>query len=59
MTIKDKVVAITGAGRGIGRSTALLLASRGACVVLGARSEAELSAVAADAERLAEKWRTV
>ncbi|MDR6192447.1 NADP-dependent 3-hydroxy acid dehydrogenase YdfG [Agrobacterium pusense] len=50
MTIKDKVVAITGAGRGIGRSTALLLASRGAHVVLGARSEAELSAVAAEAE---------
>lgn len=50
MTIKDKVVAITGAGRGIGRSTALHLASREAHVVLGARSEAELSAVAAEIE---------
>lgn len=37
--IKDKVVAITGASSGIGEATALLLASRGAKVVLGARGE--------------------
>lgn len=46
MTIQEKVIAITGSGRGIGRSTALLLASRGARLVLGARNEGELDSVA-------------
>lgn len=50
MSIENKVVAITGAGRGIGRATALLLASRGAKVVLGARREAEIAAVASEIE---------
>jgi NADP-dependent 3-hydroxy acid dehydrogenase YdfG len=40
------VVAITGAGRGIGAATARLLAARGARVVLGSRSEKELAATA-------------
>jgi NADP-dependent 3-hydroxy acid dehydrogenase YdfG len=35
--IEGKVVAITGASSGIGEATALLLAARGAAVVLGAR----------------------
>jgi NADP-dependent 3-hydroxy acid dehydrogenase YdfG len=43
----DKVVAITGGGRGIGSATARVLAGRGASVVLGARSADELSSVAA------------
>lgn len=41
-----KVVAITGAGRGIGAATSRLLAARGAKVVLGARREQELAATA-------------
>jgi NADP-dependent 3-hydroxy acid dehydrogenase YdfG len=45
MTIANKVVAITGASSGIGRATALLLAERGAKVVLGARREDKLSAL--------------
>ena len=45
--IEDKVVAITGASSGIGEATALLLASRGAKVVLGARHSDRLEALAA------------
>jgi NADP-dependent 3-hydroxy acid dehydrogenase YdfG len=44
--VAGKVVAITGAGRGIGAATARLLADRGARVVLGSRSEKELAATA-------------
>ena len=46
MDIENKVVAITGASSGIGRATALLLAANGATVVLGARREDRLAAVA-------------
>lgn len=44
---EGKVVVITGASRGIGESTALLLAERGAKVVLGARRMDRLAALAA------------
>jgi NADP-dependent 3-hydroxy acid dehydrogenase YdfG len=44
--IKGKVVAITGASSGIGEATALLLAERGAKVVLGARGSERLAALA-------------
>lgn len=45
--IVGKVVAITGASSGIGEATALLLARQGAKVVLGARGENRLAALAA------------
>ena len=43
----DKVVIVTGASSGIGEATALLLAGRGAKVVLGARRVDKLEALAA------------
>ena len=44
--IGGQVIAITGAGSGIGRATALHLAQCGAKVVLGARHEEGLSGLA-------------
>jgi NADP-dependent 3-hydroxy acid dehydrogenase YdfG len=45
--IENKVVVITGASSGIGEATALLLAERGAKVVLGARGSDRLETIAA------------
>src|SRR5207253_9824454 len=44
--LEGKVVVITGASSGIGEATALLLAERGAKVVLGARGLHRLEALA-------------
>jgi deazaflavin-dependent oxidoreductase (nitroreductase family) len=49
--IKGKVVAITGASSGIGEATALLLAERGARLVLGVRRSERLAELAARIEK--------
>jgi NADP-dependent 3-hydroxy acid dehydrogenase YdfG len=49
--IKDKVVVITGASSGIGQATAVMLAERGAKVVLGARGLDRLQSLARRIER--------
>lgn len=50
MNIDGKVAVVTGASGGIGREIALLLAQRGAKVVLTARNEEKLNAVKQDIE---------
>jgi len=49
--MKDNVVAITGASKGIGAELARQLAAKGARLVLAARNEKELEAVAADCRK--------
>jgi NAD(P)-dependent dehydrogenase (short-subunit alcohol dehydrogenase family) len=51
MSIKDQVAIITGAGRGVGRATALRFAREGARVVLFSRTPAPLENVAAEIAR--------
>jgi len=47
--VKGRVAVVTGAGRGIGRATALALAARGERVLGVARTEAELASLADEA----------
>ena len=48
MRIEGKVAVVTGAGRGIGRATAIALASRGAKLLLACHDEPDIEQVVAD-----------
>ena len=48
MSLEGKTVLVTGAGKGIGRATAVMLASRGARVVAMSRTAADLDSLAAE-----------
>jgi NAD(P)-dependent dehydrogenase (short-subunit alcohol dehydrogenase family) len=53
MLLKDQVAIITGGGRGIGRAIARKFAEQGAAVIITARTESEIQAVAAEIQRRA------
>lgn len=55
MEIKNKIALITGAGKGIGKATAVRLAEEGAAVALLARSASDLEEVRSE---LTAKWNT-
>jgi 3-oxoacyl-[acyl-carrier protein] reductase len=50
--LRDKVIVLTGAGRGAGRSIALSLAGEGARLALASRTESELNAVREEVKAL-------
>src|SRR5437867_1222406 len=58
-TLEGKTALVTGGGRGIGRACALELASRGAAVLVGARSEDEVGRVAKELEGRGARARAV
>ena len=55
MRLRDKVVLITGASRGIGRAAALALAKEGANVAGTARTQKDLDALVGEIQGLGRK----
>ena len=52
MSLEGRTAIVTGAGRGIGREIALVMAEAGADVVVAARTRSEIESTAADVEAL-------
>lgn len=59
MLLENKIAIITGAGRGIGRATAINLAREGADVVVVSRNAKELEDTAAEAARFGHKTQII
>ncbi|MFI5250989.1 MAG: SDR family oxidoreductase [Bacteroidota bacterium] len=59
MSLNGKASIVTGAGRGIGRAIALILAKNGSDVVLSSRTQSELDTVAAQIRSIGRKAITV
>jgi 3-oxoacyl-[acyl-carrier protein] reductase len=55
MDLKNKIALVTGAGRGIGKATALALAKQGAHVIVTARTKSEIDNVASEVKKLGSK----